>query len=693
VKNFLISYFLFCWFFFSFFASGFLDSQDGLQYLAIARRIYYDQTVEMPTESFLNGKNIHMNVTKANEGKFYAVTGLGFSLAYLPAVFLEDVFLHLANLEPISAFPLENDWPVLLFASMANAFFASFLVIIFYLYLRALEIKHKQALFLSFLIFIASNLFPYAKHSFAHMMFVSFLTSTFYLIKRYSQTKNSFYMLGASISFGIVVISYNPTFTFAIPALIFYYFSLSNFKISLNYFKKLFINIFYGLSGFLPFLLAYVIFNNLRTSKGGIKQIANIAESTISRVPPAYVIVEGIWGLLFSAGKSIFLFSPLLLILVLFWFKLNKKLLPEIGAALILFFTYLWLIGTYLGGPNFLVWHGDSSWGPRYLLAVLPLLLILVAHIYTKLDLKQKLFVFLPLVVLGLGINLLGILLPYQIRYRYLPYDTWIGSTQFKASDYGNFIPRYSPVFNMSKIFAKRTINLKRNWRKNVYNIRLSDGFDQPFDLGSSVWRGMRTTSIITFDNFPKKPIQNLSLQIKNHQINSSSIQSAYFKFYLNDRKIEAIENQASLAINQEQRFKFDLADADLQIKNNILTIDSRFEGVAPAFLDKKQALFLQILRVNNLPQNIERINYPYVSPISQRLFDIEYDYWGNIEKDPWAIWHMHSVVYENSFDLWWLRPFYYWDLPKDFFGGLFVINLGGILYYGFRTWKFADKE
>jgi len=687
MKRFLFSYFLFCLFFFSFFASGFLDSQDGLQYLTIARRIYYDQTVKMPTENFADRTNIHMNTLKGKEGDIYADTGLGYSLAYLPAVFLEDVFLHLIDLEPISAFPLQNDWPVLLFASMTNAFFASLLVVVLYLYLRALEIKHQQAVFLSFIVFIASNLFPYAKYSFAHMMFVSFLTLTFYSIKRYSQTKNSRYILGAGVFFGIVMISYNQTFTFAIPALIIYYFLLSKFQFSVNYFKKLAINIFLGFSGFLPFLFVYSRFNSLRLGETGIGKIVSSADRVASAIAPAYVIVEGLWGLLFSAGKSIFLFTPLLLILIFFWFKLNKKLLPEIGAALVLFFTYLWVIGTYLGGINFLVWPGDSSWGPRYMLPVLPLLLILVSYIYTKLNLKQKLFIFLPLAVVGLGINLLGILLPYQIRYRYVPAGTWIGEVEFKASDYGNFIPRYSPVFNMSKIFAKRAVNLKRNWGKNIYDLKLRDGFDQPFDLGWAVWRGMRPLSVISFNNPQNQSIKDFSLQIKNHQIDPNSTSSAYFKFYLNDEQILAVTSEARLNIHQEQEFKFDLSVINLKTQNNILRIEPEFEGITLNFLDKKQALFLQILRINEISQNIEGIHYPYVSPISKKLFNIKYDYWGDMEQKPWAIWHMHSVVYENTFDLWWLRPFHYWDLPKDFFSALFVINLGGIFYYGYKIW------
>src|SRR3989344_6258240 len=170
MKRFLIFYFLFLISFFSFFSSGFVDSQDGFQYLAVARRFYHNSTFALPEEEFPE-INIHMTGDVGNEGKRYSPTGLGYTLALLPAVSVEDIFLKATNTKLITAFPLQSDWPVLLFASFTNSIFGAFLAVILYLYFVSFKIKHRQALIFSFFTIIATNLFPYTKHTFAHMMF------------------------------------------------------------------------------------------------------------------------------------------------------------------------------------------------------------------------------------------------------------------------------------------------------------------------------------------------------------------------------------------------------------------------------------------------------------------------------------------------------------------------------------------
>ena len=105
-----------------FFASGMIDSQDGFQYAAIARRIYFDQSFELPPEEYPDN-NVHMSKTEAEQR--YSPTGLGYSLAMIPAVIGEDIFLRLSGEDRISGFPLNADWPVLLFVSMTNAVFGA----------------------------------------------------------------------------------------------------------------------------------------------------------------------------------------------------------------------------------------------------------------------------------------------------------------------------------------------------------------------------------------------------------------------------------------------------------------------------------------------------------------------------------------------------------------------------------------
>lgn len=687
-RRFLLVYFFFCFSFFLFFSSGFIDSQDGFQYLVVARQMYYNKTFEMPKESHKNDQNIHMSLMPTNDGRVYSPTGIGYSTSLLPAVFLEDVFLRLSDQKPISSFPLSSDWPVLLFASMTNSFWGAIFVITIYLYLRELKLTHKDSLLLSFLFALGSNIFVYIHYSFPHMMFVALMILSLFFFKKYSRTKKIRDIFLSGFFLGGVVLTYNPTAAFISPAYPIYYLLINKLKFSKVYFKKLISDLGVFLLSFLPLLFIYIAFNKIRLGGTGITSYGDNAFEFMSSFPQAYVILEGLWGLLLSPGKSIFIYTPLLFLLIIFWFKIKRTIFPELFAALSVFVVYFWNIGTLLGGPDYLVWHGESSWGPRYVLPILPLFFLVIAYVYTQLSKKQKLFIFYPLVILGFYINLLAVVLPYQIKFAGLEVDLTLNGKDYNVYQYGNHIPRYMPAFKMSKTLFKRIKNIPITFNHGTHNVRLIDGFDYPFDLGWSVWRGMQPLSVLTFDN-PDSSIDKLSLQVRNHNIDPSSSASAQLSFLLNGAPIHSEE----VIIDEEKEIILPLDKSELKSKGNILQIESEYEATSSAFIKKKQALFLQTFRINDLAQNIQTIDYPYVSPISKSLFGVKYYFWGEQETDPWSIWHMHSGVYEQTFDIWWIRPLHYWDYPKTFFAILFLLNVGGIIFFANKTLKYSEKE
>ncbi len=390
MKKILIPLFLFLFFALSFFVSGNIDSQDGQLYLAVARYIYYTGEPTAPPYEYKfdgTGQNIHMGTYLGQDGKTYSPTGLGYTFALLPAVFVTNLVYKLYQTPvQLEHFPLQSDWLILFTASFTNAFFGALLGIIIFLYLLELRLNKIQALIITLTTIFATNLWPYTKHSFAHMMFISFLVLSFFFIRKYfNYAKNERalsnrkkYLFYSGVSFGVCALTYNQSFTLSIIPLVAYYFLLSKSELTKSFFKKALKDFAIFFIAFIPFFLVFVLFELLRFRVW--TALANedfIRQYKIFFSVPVSVFIEGIYGQLLSPGRSIFIYSPVLLLLILFWEKL-KNVKAELVAFLILSITYIFFFASLyvIEEPEYGargLWDGELSWGPRYLL---PLILL-----------------------------------------------------------------------------------------------------------------------------------------------------------------------------------------------------------------------------------------------------------------------------------------------------------------------------
>jgi hypothetical protein len=125
---------------------------------------------------------------------------------------------------------------------------------------------------------------------------------------------------------------------------------------------------------------------------------------------------RGLIGILISPGAGLVFYFPPAVLLPLaakYFYKENK--------ALYFLCTYIivanWIyIGTLSFGSEPIAWSGGIAWGPRYLIPVLPFIIVMLGSIFLRLT-KKRLFlriVVIGLCVAGFYVNLSGILIWFQ---------------------------------------------------------------------------------------------------------------------------------------------------------------------------------------------------------------------------------------------------------------------------------------
>jgi 4-amino-4-deoxy-L-arabinose transferase-like glycosyltransferase len=122
-------------------------------------------------------------------------------------------------------------------------------------------------------------------------------------------------------------------------------------------------------------------------------------------------LIYGLYGLLFSPGKSFFLYNPVVLAgLVGLAAMVAGGQRTEAALAGLLFAVYL-LLHAPLN-----IWHGGWNWGPRYLLPALPLLVLPAGALLETRRIRGARALLVALCLLGLVIQLPAVLVDHS-RY------------------------------------------------------------------------------------------------------------------------------------------------------------------------------------------------------------------------------------------------------------------------------------
>lgn len=162
----------------------------------------------------------------------------------------------------------------------------------------------------------------------------------------------------------------------------------------------------------------------------------------------------GLYGLLLSSGKGLVWFAPLTVLVPAAYAAARRRLgAPVIGIALA-------CAGMTLVYAMFEHWAGDGSWGPRYLVPFVPLLLSLVvaADASQPWRGRERRLLVLSLAIAGLLVQVGGVGIYFGAQMREAgdyPYTRSLSDPSFMAESHFN--PARTPIAGHARMLVRNT--------------------------------------------------------------------------------------------------------------------------------------------------------------------------------------------------------------------------------------------
>jgi hypothetical protein len=213
----------------------------------------------------------------------------------------------------------------------------------------------------------------------------------------------------------------------------------------------------------------------------------------------------GVAGLLLSPSKSLFLYAPLALLGLVGIVWLARRLPWEAALLMWLFLSQLLLYGLVVTW-----WHGDAAWGPRYLVPIMPFVVLPLGAVLAWTSGRERRVAWVGLATLGaLGIlvNLGGVLVDQRVSFIYL-LQTAAGGNLGRMEEQ-RWTPELSPVL----------IHWNEAFRRigNIGNLN-----SQPVSIASGTYGAegagpVDTGAVPQPDLFPRWTSGTTIIDLRNH--------------------------------------------------------------------------------------------------------------------------------------------------------------------------------
>ena len=249
-------------------------------------------------------------------------------------------------------------------------------VLLVFLFSRSIGYSNRSSLAAAIFYGLGSMAWPYSKHPSDHIIETFFILLSVYMMYIYRSQKKSFFLIFSALSIGYAL-NTRLTSSLIIPALYFMiiwdYIENRNLPGSI---KQVIRNITIFSVTLLPsvgFIAWYNCYRFGSVFETGYQLVAARTRIDFFTGTP---ILTGLCGLLISPGKGILYYSPVVVFFLFGFCSFSKK-----NPILAIIFLYI-ILSTLLFISKNVYWHGDWAWGPRFVFAIIPFLIIPSADLF-----------------------------------------------------------------------------------------------------------------------------------------------------------------------------------------------------------------------------------------------------------------------------------------------------------------------
>ena len=379
---------------------------------------------------------------RGKDGRHYFPKGMSYSLALAPLCLLGDALAVAAGVpnEPMARAPYG-----MFAASIGGPLFAAIEVLLIFEICLAAGFGRRRSALAALGAGLGTLLWAGSKSSFSEPFMGMLITFQMFCLMRYSRSSSLTWVALAAGSFGLVFLSQPAMIALIGLPLWIAVCSIAWGTHRLRGGELLKVALAFGV----PAAVCAAIFGWLNLIRYG----SAMSTGYWSFVPHYIPIWEGAYGVFLSTGKSIFLYSPPLLLVAVgarAWLKRSMAVTLFPVLALVLF------LALYGSLPT---WHGDGAWGPRYFSPLTGVLAILAAGVLAPdaISSRANMRNWIGLATLGIAVQVVGVTTSTPSYFALLLENKVVlGDPNSEAWRPVLFDPQLSPVVGRARLLASR---------------------------------------------------------------------------------------------------------------------------------------------------------------------------------------------------------------------------------------------